>query len=279
MPELPEVETIKNALKKAVIGAKIINTEVRCRRFRVEVPSDFEAKIKNSVIKNLRRKAKYLLLDLDNGLTIIWHLGMSGKIKICENRPKTLEKHDHIVITTDKGWLIFNDARRFGMISYFQSDKENLYPILKGIAPDPFDEKVDGKYLHDKFKNKSLAVKVALLDQKIIAGIGNIYASEALYKAGILPMREAKSLSLPECESLNMAIRDVLNQAIKAGGSTLRDYRKPDGSMGYFQNLHCVYNKTGQPCPNCKCDINKTGGIKKIVLGGRSTFYCETLQK
>ncbi len=279
MPELPEVETIKNAVKKAVNGAKIINTEVFCRRFRVEIPADFENKIQNAVIKNCRRKAKYLLLDLDNGITVIWHLGMSGIIKICENRPKTLEKHDHVVITTDKGCLIFNDARRFGMLSYCKTDEQNLHPVLKGIAPDPFDEEVDGKYLHEKFKNKTLAVKVALLDQKIIAGIGNIYASEALYKANILPMREAKSLSLKECEKLNSAVREVLNQAIKAGGSTLRDYRKPDGSMGYFQNLHCVYNKTGQACPNCKCNIQKTGGIKKIVLGGRSTFYCETLQK
>ena len=157
MPELPEVETIKNAVKKAVNGAKIINTEVFCRRFRVEIPADFENKIQNAVIKNCRRKAKYLLLDLDNGITVIWHLGMSGKIKICENRPKTLEKHDHVVITTDKGCLIFNDARRFGMLSYCKTDEQNVHPVLKGIAPDPFDKEVDGKYLHEKFKSKFFA--------------------------------------------------------------------------------------------------------------------------
>ena len=279
MPELPEVETIANALKKAISNAKILNTEIFCRRFRTDIPQNFEEQTKNATIINLKRIAKYIVLELDNNHSIIWHLGMSGKIKICNERPDVLQKHDHVVITTDKKIIIYNDARRFGLVDITESNNLLKHDVFKNMGIDPFDENLTSQYLHDKLKNKKIAIKVALLDQSIINGIGNIYASEALYLSRILPDREANSLSHDECESLIKAIRSVLDKAIQAGGSTLRDYVKPDGSTGYFQNQHCVYNKTGQRCPDCKCDFNKTKGIKKIIQGGRSTFYCPTLQK
>ena len=279
MPELPEVETVKNALKKAVLGAKISDVKVFCRKFRIQIPQDFEDKVKNTIITDIKRIAKYIVIDLNNAQSIVWHLGMSGKIKTINADVEQFQKHDHVVINTDKGVLVYNDARRFGLLTVCESDKLINHTIFKNIGIDPFDEKLKADYLYQKLKNKRVAIKVALLDQSIINGIGNIYASEALYLARILPQRESATISKKECESLIVAVRDVLSKAIKAGGSTLRDYIKPDGSAGYFQNEHCVYNKTGQRCPNCVCNLNKTKGIRKIVQGGRSTFYCETLQK
>lgn len=279
MPELPEVETVKNAISKAVDGAHITAAAVLCDKFREKIPADFAAKITGANIMDCRRIAKYIIIELSNGLSLVWHLGMSGKIKILPQKPTTLEKHDHVVIETDKGCLIFNDPRRFGLLTYCESARLNECSALKNIGPDPFDKNLTAQYLHNRLQAHSTPIKVAILEQKIICGIGNIYASEALFKAKILPLRKANSLNLKECEKLLESIREVLSKAIKAGGSTLRDYRKPDGSSGEFQNQHCVYNKTGQRCPECVCNISKTGGIKKVVLGGRSTFYCETLQK
>lgn len=279
MPELPEVETIKNALSLAVSGAVISKAEVLCDRFREQIPSDFADKINGATILQFRRIGKYMIVDLNNRLSLIWHLGMSGRVKICQNESYVLQKHDHVVLTTDKGIIVFNDARRFGMLTYCPTDDLSQNRYIRKIGADPFAPEVSGKYLFEHLRRKTEAVKVALLDQSVICGIGNIYASEALYDARILPTREACSLSPAECQKLVESIRNVLQKAIKAGGSTLKDYRRPDGGMGYFQNEHCVYNQTGKPCPHCTCDLNKTGGIRKIVLGGRSTFYCDTLQK
>ncbi len=277
MPELPEVETIKNALQKAIGYANIVNVCINDNRFRQIIPDDFAQKISGSKITNYQRIAKYIVISLDNGYSIIWHLGMSGRVKICDTMPE-LEKHDHVVFETSKGIVIYHDPRRFGLLSYCKTDELTQNKIFKNSGLDPFDEKLTPKFLHDKLKNKKTAIKIALLDQRIINGIGNIYASEALFEAKILPMRESLSLSLAECKNLIAAIRDILQKAIAAGGSTLRDYKKPDGSLGYFQNQHCVYNKTGMPCPDCTCGL-KNGGIQKIVLGGRSTFFCPEKQK
>lgn len=279
MPELPEVETIKNALQKAANGAKILKAEVFCDRFRIPVPQDFSSQVQDGTILCCKRIAKYIIIDLDNDKSIIWHLGMSGRVKFCSEASFERQKHDHIVFWTTKGIIAFNDARRFGLMTYCPTSEVKSHELIKKTGLDPFDQQMSGKYLFHKFQNKSTPIKVLLLDQTIICGIGNIYASEALYVSKILPTRPAQSLSLDECESLSSAIKTVLDKAIKAGGSTLKDYRKPDGSMGYFQNAHCVYDKTGKPCPDCKCNLSKSGGIQKIVLGGRSTFYCPVLQK
>ena len=279
MPELPEVETIVRALEKAVLGVDIIKSSVYCNKFRVKTPDDFCKRIDGAKIVRVRRIAKYIVVDLDNGESIIWHLGMSGRIKFIQDKNAPLEKHDHVVIETDKINLVYNDARRFGLIIVVKTKDVESHSLLSRIGFDPFDENLTAEYLYEKLQGKSIPIKVALLDQTIINGIGNIYASEALFLAQVLPTRESKNVSLKECEKIIEAVRITLEKAIKAGGSTLRDYKKPDGSMGYFQNMHCVYNKSGQQCSECICDIRKTGGVQKIVQAGRSTFYCSTLQK
>lgn len=279
MPELPEVETIKNAIEKAIGFTNIINVTINNNRFREIIPDDFEGRIRHARIISYQRQAKYILIGLDNGLSLIWHLGMSGRVKICNKMPETLDKHDHVIIETKKGILIYNDARRFGLLTYCETPQLTKHHLLCRLGIDPFDKAFDGEYLFKKFKGKKIPVKIALLDQTIVNGIGNIYASEALYSARILPTRQTGEISKKECEALAESVRFTLQKAIEAGGSTLKDYIKPDGSMGYFQNMHCVYNKTGQKCPDCTCNISQTGGIKKIVQAGRSSFYCPTKQK
>lgn len=263
MPELPEVETVKNALLKAVDKANITKVSIYNNRFRKIIPDDFARRIEGAQIAAVRRKAKYLLLELDNGLTVIWHLGMSGKVKISDFPPEKKEKHDHVMIETNKATLVFNDARRFGMLTYAETSGLGHCSLFAHIGTDPFDERLDGLYLYNKLQNKKIPIKAALLDQSIVNGIGNIYASEALFDAGIDPMRPAGNLSQKDCGRLVQSVRKILRQAIEAGGSSIHDYRKPDGSLGYFQNMHCVYNKTGQKCPGCTCNIAQTGGIKR----------------
>ena len=279
MPELPEVETIKNAIKKGIGAAKIIGIEVRNSRLRSEIPEDLAQKIINTTITDYQRIAKYIVINLSNGISLLWHMGMSGKIKLTDTLSQELDKHDHVIIATTNGIIIYNDPRRFGLLTYCPTADLSNCKWLNNVGIDPFDKELDGQYLYSRLQKKSCPIKIALLDQEIIAGIGNIYASEILYESRISPLRKSKDISLKECDILVRNTQKVLNRAILAGGSTLRDYKKPDGSMGYFQNQHCVYNHTGQKCPDCQCDIKKTGGIKRIVMGGRSTFYCESLQK
>ena len=279
MPELPEVETIKEALRKAVEGAVIQKVIVRNRKFRIPVPADFEDTLEGAAILKVYRIAKYAVLDLDNGFSVVWHFGMSGKVKIIDTYPADLEKHDHIIIVTTRGILTFNDARRFGLMTCLKTSNLRTCSLFSHTGPDPFDEQFNADYFSAKLCHKKTAIKIALLDQSIVNGIGNIYASEALFDAGIDPMRPAGNLSQKDCGRLVQSVRKILRQAIEAGGSSIHDYRKPDGSLGYFQNMHCVYNKTGQKCPGCTCNIAQTGGIKKIVQAGRSTFYCPVKQK
>ena len=276
MPELPEVETIKEALRKSIDGTEILSVLIRNRNFRQRIPDDFEKIVTGTRILSVCRRAKYVIITLDNGYCIIWHFGMSGRVKIISNPDNLiLDKHDHIVIRTSGDTLVFNDARRFGLMLYTKTETLTSHPLFTHLGPDPFEAELTSSYLADKFKNKKTAIKIALLDQDIVNGIGNIYASEALYDARISPLKACCDLSVNELKRLISSVRMTLKKAIAAGGSTLKDYRQPDGSMGYFQNQHCVYGKEGQPCPNCTCK-NK---IKKIVQGGRSTFYCEKLQK
>lgn len=277
MPELPEVETIKNTVAKTLLGAKIAKVTVRQRQFRQNVPEDFEKRIEGATVIALKRIAKYMLVELDNGQTIIWHFGMSGKIKIESILPNPLDKHDHIIFETSNGVIIYNDVRRFGLVTVCDSDKLKENPLLKELGLDPWEKELTPEYLLGILHSKKCAIKVALLDQSIICGIGNIYASEILYKARILPTRESKSISIEECALIIKYTQDILEKAIAAGGSTIHDFKRPDGDIGYFQNQHCVYNKTGQRCPDCCCNGKKH--IEKIVLGGRSTFFCPVLQK
>lgn len=279
MPELPEVETIKNAVEKAVNGGRILSATVRQPKLRETVPADFSERISGTRIVSLKRIAKYMVMNLDNGLSIIWHFGMSGKIKTESVVPETLDKHDHIIISTDKGVIIYNDTRRFGLVTLCESENLKKHHCFKHVGLDPWDENLTSEYLLSKFKNRKTAIKISLLDQEIICGIGNIYASEILYKARIRPQRASESVSKNEAEKIIVYTREILSESIKAGGSTIHDYKRPDGDIGYFQQKHCVYNKTGQRCPDCRCNIEKSGGIQKDVQGGRSTFYCPILQK
>jgi len=274
MPELPEVETIKESLRKAVEGAKIESVLVNNRCLRISIPHDFEKIVTGHQIKKLYRIAKYAIMDLDNAYSIVWHFGMSGKIKLLSTKNPILEKHDHIVVKTSADTIVYNDPRRFGLITVLPTDKLKEDALFCHLGPDPFDANLNENYLFRKFQNKKTAIKIALLDQNIVAGIGNIYASEALYESGISPLRCCSSLNKNELKKLISAIRITLSKAIDAGGSTLHDYRKPDGSAGYFQLQHSVYGKDGQCCPKCKKNC-----IIKITQGGRSTYYCPHTQK
>lgn len=279
MPELPEVETIKTAISCSIGHSNIINVIVNNNKLREKIPDDFVQRVSGTKITRYKRIAKYIVMELNSGLSIILHLGMSGRIKISDTFPQPLAKHDHVIIETDNGYITLNDARRFGVLTYVETDQLSNCRFFKKIGIEPFDEKLTADYLYRKLQKKQIPVKVAIMDQALIVGIGNIYASETLYLAGISPLRSADKISKKECGLIIDCARRVLEKAIKAGGSTLRDYQKPDGSLGYFQNQHCVYNKTGQKCPDCTCNINQTGGIVKIVQGGRSSFYCPHKQK
>ena len=278
MPELPEVETIKNAVQQTLGGAVFLDVQINNPHLRKEVQPDLPQILKQAKILHYQRIAKYIVLSLDNGYSLIIHLGMSGTIRLSKNREQQ-QKHDHLIFKTTAGYMIYNDPRRFGLCLYEKTAELSSSFLFKNIGIDPFDGTLDADWLKKKIENRSSTIKQVLLDQKIICGIGNIYASESLYLAGILPTRPALSLTKQECGKLLQAIRNILSSAIKAGGSTLKDYRKPDGSLGYFQNSHCVYGKTGQTCSNCICDVKRTGGIKKIIQNGRSTYFCATKQR
>jgi len=279
MPELPEVETIKESMRKTLVGAQIESVVIRNRRLRLPVPDTFEETVSGARIVKLYRIAKYAVMELDNGCSIIWHFGMSGKIRIEHNANPILQKHDHVVIYTDVASLIYNDPRRFGVVTVCNSDNISADPLICHLGLDPFDANLTPAYLKNKLGGRRIPIKVALLDQTIISGIGNIYASEALYFARISPLRESDKVSLKELTRLIKSVREVLTKAINAGGSTLHDYRKPDGNIGYFQFQHAVYGKDGQKCPCCVFPDRPCKGIRKSVQGGRSTYYCPHLQK
>ncbi len=279
MPELPEVETVKNGIAQFIGNAEIVGVTIRDRRLHMVIPDDFEANICGAVIKQYGRKGKYIIIDLDNGNSIIWHLGMSGRVKTAKSLSLPPEKHDHVMIKTTAGFLIFNDPRRFGLIYACPTKEVDRQPCFAAMGLDPFDPLLTAERLNTSLKKRKKAIKPTLLDQRLIAGIGNIYASEILFAAGIRPTRRADKISRKECERLLESIRGILSEAISNGGSTLHDYHKPDGSLGYFQNLHCVYDKTGQRCPDCTCMNESGSGICRIVQDGRSTFFCPVKQK
>ena len=279
MPELPEVETIKNGIAKAIGNCRIRKVTIRQAHLREDVPAGLPEAVRGAALTGYERRAKYILIHLDNGKSLIWHMGMSGKVLICDTLPDPLGKHDHLIIETENGYLVYNDPRRFGLFTICETGKLGGHPLLARLGPEPFAPGITPQYLFEHLQKKKIAVKAALLDQELVVGIGNIYASEALFEAGISPLRPANQVSRTECKKLTDAVQAVLKRAIEAGGSTLKDYEKPDGSLGYFQNQHCVYNKTGQRCPGCTCDISQTGGIHKTVIAGRSTFYCPKKQK
>lgn len=279
MPELPEVETVKNGIQKFIGNAHVLEVFIKNPRLRTNVNDSFVQNTVNAQIIGYERKAKYILIHMNNGYSVILHLGMSGKIKTCSKLPEHLDKHDHIIIKTSAGYMIYNDPRRFGLFCSIPTSEISQFTPFSNLGIDPFDDKLTADYLYNHLQKRKKEIKPVLLDQKVVAGIGNIYASEILFAAKISPTRAANKISKRECYKIIEKIRSVLKLAIDNGGSTLHDYQRPDGSLGYFQNLHCVYNKTGQRCPMCICQKNPNGGIRKIVQDGRSTFFCPVKQK
>ncbi len=277
MPELPEIETVKLGIEKTVLGSAIISTKIFRRDLRFPIEENFEKLILKKRVLGVGRRSKYLLFFLCNKTTIILHLGMSGRINLSkenknEYKPK---KHDHLIISFDNQFLlIYNDPRRFGFIEIIEGDCAD-YKRFKYIGIEPLSKKFDEQHLWSKIKNSSRSLKNILMDQKVVAGLGNIYVSEALWDCRIKPTRIGKKMSLIECERLVASIKKVLNKAIKFGGTTLKDFRQVGGEVGYFQNKLQVYGKEGQACFRGKCK----GAVGKIIISGRSTFYCATCQK
>jgi len=303
VPELPEVETVRRGLETWLVGARLGAVAVRRRDLRSPIPADLEARLSGRVLDGVRRRAKYLLLDLDDGSAVLVHLGMSGRVLIhaavgsaavwsgC--RPNPLGgvpppdpflfdkegRHEHLRVATDRGLdLVYRDPRRFGLIDWLAPGQDAADARLAGLGPEPFDPVLTAAVFARRLANRRPAIKAALLDQAVIAGIGNIYACEALFMSGIDPWRPAGALTAAEAGRLLEALRAVLEAAIAAGGSSLRDYVQATGDSGHFQVQFAVYDREGQPCPGCDCDVSRTGGVMRLVQSGRSTFYCPRRQ-
>ena len=297
MPELPEVETVKRGLEPALLGRVITAIDLRRKDLRFAWPKNFAATMTGARVEALERRAKYILIHCSNGQSIISHLGMTGRFTI-RNRDgsafepgafyhgaetQTLEygAHDHLVISLDDGTcIIYNDARRFGFIDMVETTKRGDNRFLKDIGVEPLGNGFNAEHLRQKFSGKKAPLKAALLDQRVVAGLGNIYVSEALYRAKLKPTRKALSLVKSKSvdarlDDLARHIKDILTEAILAGGSTLQDFQGASGEMGSFQQRFLVYDREGEPCFTTGC----SHVIKRIVQSGRSTFYCPSCQK
>ena len=267
MPELPEVETTVRGLERVLLGNRIASVEARRPDLRRAMPVDLGQRLTGARVTRLVRRAKYGLIGTDRGDTLVFHLGMSGRWRI---DPSEREKHDHFIMETDDGRrLALNDPRRFGSLDLIRTDELDEWPPFKALGTEPLE--ITAADLKRRLAGRSAAIKLLLLDQRIIAGLGNIYVCEALHRAGIHPKRAGGSVSLERLKRLVPAIHEVLAEAIAAGGSTLRDFASPDGELGYFSKSFAVYDREGKPC---RCG----GSVRRFVQGGRSTFYCPQCQ-
>ena len=287
MPELPEVETVRGGLAPVLEGQRLARVEAPPPNPRFPLPPNFVQLLTGARIVSLRRRAKYLLARLDREDTLVMHLGMSGRFEIA--RPEGAErpghfhsapdpdpKHAHVVFETEAGARVtYYDPRRFGYMALVNTATLELHPWFAGLGPEPLSDAFDAARLKAAFQDRRQGPKTLLLDQRIVAGLGNIYVCEALHRARISPFKPAGRISAPRLARLVEAVREVLGEAIAAGGSTLRDYAQADGALGYFQHSFRVYDREGRPCPNPGCD----GTIHRRVQGGRSTFYCPTCQR
>jgi formamidopyrimidine-DNA glycosylase len=293
VPELPEVETVRCGLEPAMVGASFTRVEQRRPDLRFPLPARFAARLEGRRVIALGRRAKYLLADLDDANVLVMHLGMSGSFRI-ENyagpgkpgnfhRPRSgTGLHDHIVFDMSNGArIIYNDPRRFGFMLIIPRADLDQHPLFAGMGVEPLGNELDGALLARLFAGKSAPLKAALLDQRLIAGLGNIYVCEALHRALLSPRRAAGTLArrkgapTERAHRLAAVIPQVLSEAVAAGGSSLRDHRRTDGTLGYFQHRFRVYDREGQPCPTPGC----TGTIRRIVQSGRSTFFCRICQR
>jgi formamidopyrimidine-DNA glycosylase len=289
MPELPEVETVRLGLLPVLEGHVLTDVETRRGDLRLPFPKDFVGRTRGRKVKTLRRRAKYLLADLDSGETLVIHLGMSGRMSVyAEGKQRRIGsyvydkapegagtgKHDHVVFETDApARIIFNDHRRFGLMALVNTEQLEKDKLFKDIGVEPLSEKFNTAHLANALDGKKTPIKSALLDQRLVAGLGNIYVCEALFRAGISPKRLAGAIKRERLPPLVTAIKKVLKDAIAAGGSTLRDHAQATGDPGNFQHHFLVYGREGKPCKlGCK------GTVKRIVQAGRSTFYCPKCQ-
>jgi formamidopyrimidine-DNA glycosylase len=293
MPELPEVETVRRGLAPAMEGARFVKVEARRRDLRRPLPKDFAKRLEGRTVTGLGRRAKYLLADLSSGDVLLMHLGMSGSFRVNRNGQELLgdpryfeqakeEKHDHVVFHMSSGARIaFNDPRRFGLMLLVPRRELEDHPLMKELGPEPLGNAFDAALLAQACAGKKTSLKAALSDQKVVAGLGNIYVCEALHRARLSPKRSAATIATTtgaphaRAQVLVKAIKAVLADAIEAGGSSLRDHRRTDGELGLFQHRFRVYDREGEPCVTPGCG----GRVKRIVQGGRSTFFCPSCQK
>ena len=281
MPELPEVETVCRGLSPVVTGRVVTFVEQRRADLRKPFPAHLVEKLAGRRVQAVRRRAKYIVIDLDDGHSLLIHLGMSGRMVIVPWQDDFVpQKHDHFIMGFDRQWrVVFHDPRRFGLVDWLVTADHGRHVLLKDIGPEPLGNEFSPAILAAGLAGRRSPIKAALLDQRIVAGLGNIYVSEALFRARIDPRRLAASLTRAEIDRLVPAIRGVLQAAIAAGGSSLRDYVQASEELGYFQTQFAVYDRAGLACPDCDCDRAETGGIQRLVQANRSTFFCPRKQQ
>jgi formamidopyrimidine-DNA glycosylase len=289
MPELPEVETVLRGLEPVMVGQKIKNAEIRRPDLRWPFPENMSERLNGVTVLRLHRRSKYILCDLDSGETLLIHLGMSGRMTISQSgnvandllanfkyKHPLPAKHDHVILDMVDGTRIsFNDTRRFGAMDLIETKNLFDHKLIKLLGPEPLRNEFNAPYLYSKLKGKTAPIKSALLDQRIVSGLGNIYVCESLWRAGINPKRLSGKVSRKKIDVLVPIIRDVLREAISAGGSSLKDHRQTNGDLGYFQHTFAVYGREGKKCSSVNC----TELVKRIVQSGRSSFYCAKCQK
>ncbi|MDK4681080.1 bifunctional DNA-formamidopyrimidine glycosylase/DNA-(apurinic or apyrimidinic site) lyase [Kingella negevensis] len=272
MPELPEVETTLRGIAPHINGKKVAQTIVRQPKLRWQIPADLAETLHNQTVRECRRRAKYLLIQFDTGVLII-HLGMSGSLRIFRDTQPEVGKHDHADFIFEDGTLLrYHDPRRFGAILWLAGVAEH-HELLRNLGVEPLSDEFTAEYLFSKLQGKNRAIKLMIMDNAVVVGVGNIYANESLFQAAILPNRPAKLVSKEECADLVVAIKQILQRSIETGGSTLRDFVDSDGKSGYFQQEYKVYGRDGESCLKCG------GLIEKSVLGQRGTFYCANCQQ
>ncbi len=270
MPELPEVETVRLGISPSLLGKRLLGAEVRDARLRWPVPADLDMRVRGRRVEHVDRRGKYLLLRLDRGVLIV-HLGMSGSLRLVRAGTPAA-RHDHVDLAIEDGWLLrLRDPRRFGALLH--TDDPTHHPLIRDLGIEPLSDDFNGAWLHDRTRNRSSAIKPLLMNAGLIVGVGNIYANESLFHAGIHPDTAARRLSRPRCERLAAAIRSTLARAIERGGSTLRDFVDSRGKPGYFQQEYAVYSREGEPCRVCATPI------RHLRHGNRATFFCPTCQK
>jgi len=283
MPELPEVETVRRGLQPVLEGAVIASVHLGRPDLRFAFPENFAACLTGRTVTGLRRRSKYLLADLDDGRVLLAHLGMSGSFRVAGGEPPGAfhmarsrdSAHDHVRLVLTSGLeVVYNDPRRFGFMDLFDAAGEAAHPRLAGLGPEPISNDFSGGLLELALSGRRSPIKTALLDQSVVSGLGNIYVCEALHRSALSPFRAAASLDAAACARLAAAIVDVIGEAIEAGGSTLRDHMRTDGSLGYFQHRFQVYDRKGCACPRSGCG----GTVERQVQSGRSTFFCARCQ-